>query len=380
MRKDAVVLEIREKTAVVLAPDGRFLRVRNQNYHAGQRIAEAEQTPAKIRPMLRRTLLIAACFVLVLVSSALAAGKYMIWSYAGVDVNGVSVNYALNYHNEVLSVEGNSAEAEQLIGFLESIPYEPVDSAVERMMAAAGKKHAEESEEPEVVICVASFIGGTERTEERIMEGVDRSMEKSRQDEHRETRQEDVRVERIEWRDVGQFMEDRHHPQDIQDPSDMVEELQQPEEAKPEPAEKQPVSQPTNAPQETQLTPAESGEQPAENPSEKPENPMQEPDTSGQAQHGHQNIPPDADHSAGKPAETENEPNPVQESSAFEYLNSDPPQPASQDSPRQQPAVNTPQSSQPQFQQQKTSGSDNAQMNPSGQNRPDTGVNPSDKH
>ena len=380
MRKDAVVLEIREKTAVVLAPDGRFLRVRNQNYHAGQRIAETEQTPVKMRPMLRRTLLIAACFVLVLVSSALATGKYMVWSYAGVDVGSVSVNYALNYHNEVLSVEGNSAEAEQLIGFLESIPYEPVDSAVERMMDAAEKKHAEESEEPEVVICVASFIGGTERTEERIMEGVDRSMEKSRQDEPWETRQEDVRVERIEWRDAGQFMEDRHHPQDIQDPANMGEELQQPEEAKPEPAEKQPVSQPTNAPQETQLTPAESGEQPAENPSEKPENPIQEPDTSGQAQHGHQNIPPDTYHSAGKPAETENEPNPVQENSAFEYLNSDPPQPAFQDSPRQQPAVSPPQSSQTQFQQQQTSGSDNAQMNPSGQNRPDTGVNPSDKH
>ena len=417
MRKDAVVLEIRKKTAVVLASDGRFLRVRNQNYHAGQRIAETEQTPVRLRPMLRRTLLIAACLVLALGSSALAASKYMVWSYAGVDVGEISVNYTLNFRNEVLSAEGNSEEADQLIGSLERIPYEPIDSAVERMMDAAGEKQAEESEEPEVVICVASFMGGTERTEDRIMEGVDRSMEKAGPDEPRERRQEDVRVERIEWQEAGQFMEDRHHPQNIQNPAGTGEERQQPEEAKPEasekqpeeakpeasekqpeeakpepiekqpeeakpePIEKQPASQPTDAPQDTPATPGTTDEQPAQNSQtnpEKPENPEQEQKPFGQDQQKLQSNPPVEENTADKPAE--NETIPAREMHPSEDQNNDHSQPAFQDDPGKQPAVNPSQPSQPQFQQQQTPGSDNAQMNPGGQNRPDNGMNPPDKH
>ena len=380
MRKDAVVLEIRKKTAVVLASDGRFLRIRNQGYHVGQRIAETEQAPVKLRPMLRRTLLIAACLVLALGSSALAASKYMVWSYAGVDFGDVSVNYTLNFRNEVLSAEGNSEEAEQLIGSLERISYEPVDSAVERMMDAAGKKQAEESEEPEVVICVASFMGGTGRTEDRIMEGVDRSMEKARPNEPREKRQEDVRVERLEWRDAGQFMEDRHHPQDTQNPADTGEERQQPEEAKPEATEKQPENQPADGPEGTPATPAKTDEPSAQNPEtnpEKPENPEQEQKPSGQDQQKPQSNPPSEENTADKPAE--NETIPAKEKHPSEDLNNDQPQPAFQDTPRQQLAVNPPQSSQPQFQQQQEPGSDTAQMNPGEQNRPDNSVNPTDK-
>lgn len=221
MRKDAVVLEIRKKTAVVLAPDGRFLRVRNRNYQVGQRIPEAEQAPVRIRPLVRRTLVIAACLVLALGSSALAASKYMVWSYAGVDFGDISVNYTLNFRNEVLKAEGNSEEAEQLIDSMEKIPYEPVDSAVERMMDTAGENRPVTSENPEdtkVVVSVASFLGGTGRVEDRVMEGVDRSMEKTRPEDTPEQRREDVSVERLDWPDAGSYMENRRHPQNAPEP------------------------------------------------------------------------------------------------------------------------------------------------------------------
>ena len=249
MRKDAVVLEIREKTAVVLASDGRFLRVRNQGYHVGQRIPEAEQTPISLRSVLRRTLLIAACFVLVLGSSALAASKYMVWSYAGVDVGDLSVNYTLNFRNEVLNVEGYSAEAEQLIGSMEKIPYEPVDSAVERMLEAAEESQPEETETSEVVISVASFMGGTERTEERIKEGIHRSMEKGRPDEPGNKDEGEIRVERLEWQDAGKIMEERHQPQNTQLPADAGEGRRPPEETAPEMTENPTANPPEDAPQ-----------------------------------------------------------------------------------------------------------------------------------
>lgn len=385
MRKDAVVLEIRKKTAIVLASDGRFLRIRNQGYHVGQRIPASEQTPVRLRPVLRRTLLVAACLVLAIGSSALAASKYLVWSYAGVDVGDISVNYTLNFRNEVLNAEGNSAEAEQLIGSLEKIPYEPVESAVERMMDAVGEKRQEESEEPEIVVSVASFLGGTGRTEERIMEGIDRSAEKNHPDEHGENRQEDVRVECFEWQDAGQFMEDRHHPQNTQIPVDPGEERQPPEETKPETTDNPPANPSTDEPENAWAAPANTSAVPEnvpEAPAKTEEQPVQNP-----------------------VAEPEKPEEPAQDKPASEDPNNSQPPPASQDSQGLQPAgsssendmhgqnepadMQKPQESgvqnqtqpvQLQSQQpQQAPGPDNSQMNPGGQNRPDNGGSPPDK-
>ena len=352
MRKEAVVLEIREKEAAVLASDGRFLRVRNQGYQVGQRIPEAEQTPIRPRAVLRRTLLIAACFVLVLGSSALAASKYMVWSYAGVDVGDLSVNYALNFRNEVLNAEGNSTEAEQLIESLEKIPYEPVDSAVERMMDAADESQPEEAETPEVVISVASFMGGTERTEERIKEGIHRSMEKAQQGEHGEKHEEEIRVERLEWKDAGQIMEERHRPQNTQMPADAGENRQPPEEMKPEDmpqgtpelplkTDEPPAQKPETNMEKQELPVAEKQENPAlkqENPvQEKQENPAPEQKPSGQEQQGNS---PGAENAAGRPAE--NDTGPMQEKRIPEEANGQQMQPAIENGPGQSPADRPP--------------------------------------
>ena len=377
MRKDAVVLESREKETVVLASDGRFLRVRNQGYQVGQRIPEAEQTPIRPRAVLRRTLLIAACFVLVLGSSALAASKYMVWSYAGVDVGDLSVNYALNFRNEVLNAEGNSTEAEQLIESLEKIPYEPVDSAVERMMDAADESQPEGAETPEVVISVASFMGGTERTEERIKEGIHRSMEKAQQGEPGEKHEEEIRVERLEWKDAGQIMEERHRPQNTQMPADAGENRQPPEETKPEAApqgtpeaapkaDEPPANSPEAAPQGTAELPSKTDEPPAQKPEtnmekqelpvvekqespalkqenpvqEKQENPAPEQKPSGQDQQEQQGNSPGAENAAGRPAE--NDTGRMQEKRIPEEANGQQMQPAIENGPGQQPADRPP--------------------------------------
>ena len=347
MRKDAVVLEIREKTAVVLASDGRFLRVRNQGYHVGQRIPEAEQTPISPRSVLRRTLLIAACFVLVLGSSALAASKYMVWSYAGVDVGDLSVNYTLNFRNEVLNVEGNSAEAEQLIGSIEKIPYEPVDSAVERMLEAAEESQPEETETSEVVISVASFMGGTERTEERIKEGIHRSMEKGRPDEPGNKDEGEIRVERLEWQDAGKIMEERHQPQNTQLPADAGEGRRPPEETAPEMTENPTANPPEDAPQGMPEASSKTDEMPVQKPEtneekqenlapEKQEDPAPEQKVSGPDQQEQRGDPPEAENSTGRPVE--NDTSPLQEERIPEETNGQQMQPAFDNSLEQQPA------------------------------------------
>ncbi len=405
MRKDAVVLEIRKKTAIVLASDGRFLRVRNQNYQVGQRIPESEQMPIRLRPVIRRTLLIAACLVLAIGSSALAASKYMVWSYAGVDVGDISVNYTLNFRDEVLNVEGNSAEAEQLIGSLEKIPYEPVDSAVERMMDAVGEKQTEESEEPEIVVSVASFLGGTGRTEDRIMEGIDRSVKKDHPDESGENRQEDVRVERLEWQDAGQFMDDRHHPQNTQSPADPEGEARLPEELKPETTDNPSVNQPTDAPENilavpentpevpvnTDGKPVQSEKQPAVQPAETSGNiPAEQVKTEGQPVQKSTESPirepdnpvPDQQEPQSNqtnPA-TENSPGQQAADSLYENDAQEQSDPGDMQESREPGERNQNRSVQPQSQQpQQAPGSDNNQMNPGGQNNPVNGGNPPDK-
>ena len=351
MRKDAVVLEIQEKTAVVLASDGRFLRVRNQGYHVGQRIPEAEQTSIRPRSVLRRTLLIAACFVLVLGSSALAASKYMVWSYAGVDVGDLSVNYTLNFRNEVLNAEGNSAEAEQLIGSLEKIPYEPVDSAVERMLEAAEESQPEETETSEVVISVASFMGGTERTEERIKEGIHRSMEKGRPDEPGNKDEGEIRVERLEWQDAGKIMEERHQPQNTQLPADAGEGRRPPEETAPKMTENPTANPPEDAPQGMPEASSKTDEMPVQKPEtneekqenlapEKQEDPAPEQKVSGPDQQEQRGDPPEAENSTGRPVE--NDTSPLQEERIPEETNGQQMQPAFDNSPEQQPANRPP--------------------------------------
>ena len=338
MRKDAVVLEIRDKKAVVLASDGRFLQVRNEGYHVGQRIPEAEPTSIRPRSVLRRTLLIAACFVLVLGSSALAASKYMVWSYAGVDVGDLSVNYALNFRNEVLNAEGNSAEAEQLIGSLEKIPYEPVDSAVERILDATEERQPEETETPEVVISVASFMGGTEKTEERIKEGIHRSMEKVRPDEPGKKHEEEIRVERVEWQDAGQFMEDRHQPQNTQMPAGAEEDRQPPEEAMPEKQENPAPEQKTTEQQEQRGDPQDA-EYSTGRPTENDTSSIQEERVPEEA--NGQQTQPAFENNPGQQSTNlppENETNPMQEERVPEEANGQQTQPAFENNPGQQPA------------------------------------------
>ena len=275
MRKDAVVLEIRKKMAVVLAPDGRFLRIRNQGYHVGQQIVTDEITPVKIRPVLRRTLLIAACLVLVLGSTALAASKYMTWSYAGLDIGDVSVSYTLNYRNEVLRTDGNSETAEILLDSLEEIPYEAVDDAVERMMDAAREKQ-ESTEEAEVTISVASILGGTGRVEEGVLEGVDRSMEKAHPDETGEAWREEIRIDHLDWQDVDSHKKEKRHPQHspgLQEPDEYQQPSDSPGAQAPEDLKNQPdtlhTETPGNVPDpraeiQKEQTRAESRQQPEE--------------------------------------------------------------------------------------------------------------------
>ena len=337
MRKDAVVLEVRGKTAVVLASDGRFLRVRNRNYHAGQRIAESEQTPVRLRPLVRRTLIIAACLVLALGSSAVAASKYMVWSYAGLDVGDISVNYTLNFRNEVLRAEGNSEEAEQLMESLEKVPYEPVDSAVERMIDAVEKNQTEEDEKPEITISVASFLGGTERVESRVMEGVDRSIEKNHPEETREERQNEIRLERLEWQDAGRHMEERHLPRNTQEaqpeapqpPAESESQAQAPEELKekPEaqqlPAESEPQAQTPEEPKdqpEAQQPPTESESQ-----AQAPEELKEKPEA--------QQFPVESESQAQAPEELKDQPDGQQ---------AEPPQDSAESSPPDAPAGGNP--------------------------------------
>ena len=202
----ALVLSVKEKKAVVLAPGGRFIQIKNRNFQPGQRILiepsllsvqdrayiAFEETRKKLHRFADRLkykgLIILSSLVILVPTSAYAASKYVPWTYVSMDTGGVSIQYQLNARGEVLSAEPLSDDAQTVINALPPVRFEKVEDTMDRTIKAIYPGETLPGNEQEtVLIGISSRFGGGEKTVEAIKDHIEISIPA------------DVSVEHLNW-------------------------------------------------------------------------------------------------------------------------------------------------------------------------------------
>ena len=183
----AVVMATDHGKAILLISGGIFREVKNRQYYVGQRLNWDEEKSLRSAHVLRRGLLIAACFVLLLTSSAYAVTKYVPLTMVSVALGETSIQYRLNALNEVLSAEADTEEGQAILETVSTEPYEPLQTAMERTLSAIQEET--EADAP-VLVEIAPRFGDGKQAEE----AVEKAGEKT------ETQ---VRVEKAPWHEPG---------------------------------------------------------------------------------------------------------------------------------------------------------------------------------
>ncbi len=186
MQSHAVVLAVKNRKAVILASGGIYEEIPNQDYFVGQKIVWKQKQHDTVS-LLRRGLMIAACLVLLLSSSGLAAAKYLPWTIVSVALGETTVQYRLNAWNEVLSVQTETEEGKTLLETVSAASYEPIRTVMERTLATFHP----DNEEAAVAVEIASRIGKEQQAEEAVTEA-------------REAVDIPVTMERIPWNEMNQ--------------------------------------------------------------------------------------------------------------------------------------------------------------------------------
>ena len=116
MSKNAVVLAVRGGEAILLEQGGTFRRVPDRCYTVGQVLGNIlPASGTHLRGGLLRRVLLIACALALLCSSAFAAGKYMTWTQVTLESGDLAVLYRLNYLDEVIETVPLSRQAETLL-------------------------------------------------------------------------------------------------------------------------------------------------------------------------------------------------------------------------------------------------------------------------
>ena len=165
METNAVVLAVRNRKAVILAKGGIYEVIPNQGYYAGERIAwKCRKTGSAI---LRRSLTIAACLVLLLTSSVIVGTKYLPWTYISVALGETSVQYCLNARNEVLSADADTEEGQAILEQVAVMPYESLEGTIERTLSALQQLNKEETP---VLVEISPRFGDGSQVEKTVTE------------------------------------------------------------------------------------------------------------------------------------------------------------------------------------------------------------------
>ena len=124
----AVIVEIRDTRAAILADDGRIYRIRNDNYAVGQEIEMKKQISSKTK---RALVWAASAAVLLLACTTSAWAYYTPYSYVSLDVNP-SIEFSLNRFNIVLSAKGVNDDGEEILNGLHlgNLKYLPIEDAI----------------------------------------------------------------------------------------------------------------------------------------------------------------------------------------------------------------------------------------------------------
>ena len=201
MQSCAVVLAVKKRKAVILASGGIYEEIPNQDYFVGQKIVWKRKQHDTVS-LLRRGLMIAACLVLLLSSSGLAAAKYLPWTIVSVALGETTVQYRLNAWNEVLSVQTETEDDQALLETIGVASYEPIRPVMERTLTA----FHQDNDEAAVSVEIASRIGKEQQAEEAVTEA-------------REAVDIPVTMERIPWNEMNQPREPGPHMPPNADPS-----------------------------------------------------------------------------------------------------------------------------------------------------------------
>lgn len=124
----AVIVEIRDTRAAVLADDGRIYRIQNDHYAVGQEIEMKKQISSKAK---RALVWAASAAVFVLACTTGAWAYYTPYSYVSLDVNP-SIEFSLNRFNIVLSATGVNDDGEEILSGLHlgSLKHLPIEEAI----------------------------------------------------------------------------------------------------------------------------------------------------------------------------------------------------------------------------------------------------------
>ena len=218
----ALVMSVKEKKAVILAPGGRFLQIKNRDFHVGQRILiepsllsvqdrvwfAAENAKEKIRCFADRLkykgLIILSGVVILIPTSAYAATKYVPWTYVSMDTGNISIQYELNARGEVLSTETLNDDAKAVVDAIPPVRYEKVEDAIDRALNVIYPEETREDKEKKpVLIGISSRFGNGEGTVSTITENMEQAMPVEISVEHLSW--PEIRSAREEVISIGQY-------------------------------------------------------------------------------------------------------------------------------------------------------------------------------
>ena len=153
MSKNAVVLAVRGGEAVLLEEGGAFRRVPDRCYTVGQILGDSlPASGARLRSGLLCRVLLVACVLVLLCSSAFAAGKYMTWTQVTLESGDLAVLYRLNYLDEGIETVPLSRQAETLLSETSSSSGASIETALAKAIS--------ESDEtaPDIQVSVSSVF------------------------------------------------------------------------------------------------------------------------------------------------------------------------------------------------------------------------------
>lgn len=208
MNKTAIVMSVNEHEAVILAPGGRFHKIKNRNFHIGQRIIlepklfslsdrlsfaveDVKERVSHIIQALRYKGMIIAGAAILIPTTAYAGTKYIPWTCVSLDRGNISIQYNLNALGEVLSTEPLSPEAEGLVDSMERVGFEKIERAMERTLDEIDKNRTPSNENgEEITIGISTRFGGGERTANTITEAFS------------QREPENFNIEHIKWSEI----------------------------------------------------------------------------------------------------------------------------------------------------------------------------------
>ena len=183
----ALVMSVKDKKAVVLAPGGRFVEIKNRDFKVGQRILLApsllsvtdragialENTKEKLTRLADRLrykgLIVLSSLAILIPSSGYAAAKFVPWTYVSMDTGSVSLQYQVNALGEVLSTETLSDDAAAVVDELPPVRYEKVENAMDRALRVIYTDETSQTKEPEpVMIGISTRFGSGKKTLDTI--------------------------------------------------------------------------------------------------------------------------------------------------------------------------------------------------------------------